>query len=62
MRLIDNAVDNTYKKLEELYNEGKLGEESVKKVLNGSLWKMYSAAFKISYNVWKKRNTKESSR
>lgn len=62
MRLIDNAVDNTYNKLEKLYNEGKLGEESVKKVLRNSMWNLYSTAFGISYNVWKKRNAKKSSR
>lgn len=58
MRLIDKQVEKSYNQIMNLYKEGKLGEESLKKVLNSGFWEMYSHAFGISYNVWKKRNGK----
>ena len=56
MRLIDKQVDKAYSEIKKLYEEGKLGEESLKKLLSKHMWEMYSHAFGISYNVWKKRN------
>lgn len=58
MRLIDKQVEKSYSQIMSLYKEGKLGEESLKKVLTNAMWEMYSHAFGISYNVWKKRNSK----
>ena len=58
MKLIDKQVEKSYNQIMTLYKEGKLGEESLKKVLNSGFWEMYSHTFGIPYNVWKKRNSK----
>lgn len=58
MKLIDRYVEKTYKQIESLYNNGKLGEESIKKILCHNFWEVYSATWGIAYNVWKKRDGK----